>query len=107
MGISEKVRRGAVDFMGAGGMARAAIHGRPDLTNRPRRPPPIHRGEPMTAAADRDLGAGRRARHILGLDLIRFSAAALVTMLHYGHRGRATDIPFAWTGWVGVEVFFV
>ena len=45
-----------------------------------------------------------KERHILGLDLVRFGAAAMVMALHYG--GRKTGA-FTSFGWVGVEVFFV
>jgi exopolysaccharide production protein ExoZ len=44
-------------------------------------------------------------RHILGLDVIRFAAAAMVMAFHYGHD--ISPIWLSWTGWVGVEVFFV
>lgn len=48
---------------------------------------------------------GNNDRHILGLDLIRFAAAAMVMVFHYDIRtGRIFK---SWTGWVGVEVFFV
>jgi peptidoglycan/LPS O-acetylase OafA/YrhL len=45
------------------------------------------------------------SRQLPGLDLIRFSAAAMVMVFHIG------AIPamqgFTWWGWVGVEIFFV
>ncbi|HXQ16897.1 MAG TPA: acyltransferase, partial [Caulobacteraceae bacterium] len=44
-------------------------------------------------------------RHVLGLDLIRFAAAAMVMAFHYGHD--IGPIPLSWAGWVGVEIFFV
>ena len=44
-------------------------------------------------------------RHVLGLDLIRFLAAAMVLAFHYGHD--VGSIPLSWCGWVGVEIFFV
>lgn len=43
-------------------------------------------------------------RHVLGLDLIRFGAAAMVMALHYGGTKTGTITSF---GWLGVEVFFV
>jgi len=46
-------------------------------------------------------------RHILGLDLIRFAAAAMVMAFHYDHAFPQNRLSFAWAGWVGVEVFFV
>jgi peptidoglycan/LPS O-acetylase OafA/YrhL len=56
-------------------------------------------------------GAGMtatRARHVLGIDLIRFAAALMVMAFHYdGAFPPERRLPFAWAGWVGVEVFFV
>jgi exopolysaccharide production protein ExoZ len=49
--------------------------------------------------------ASDQERHVLGLDLIRFAAASLVMVFHYGHD--VGPIPLSWGGWVGVEVFFV
>jgi len=46
-------------------------------------------------------------RHVLGIDLIRFLAAAMVVAFHYDHAFPRTHLPFASAGWVGVEVFFV
>ncbi len=46
-----------------------------------------------------------KERHVLGLDLIRFAAAAMVMTFHFGHD--IGPIPLSWPGWVGVEVFFV
>lgn len=43
-------------------------------------------------------GAGHKNSHIIGLDLVRFSAAFLVVLFHFSYA------PF---GWVGVEIFFV
>lgn len=59
---------------------------------------------------------GAQSRHVLGLDIIRFIAAVMVMMFHYGYepgRFRLPDynpgysLPYAWAGWVGVQVFFV
>jgi peptidoglycan/LPS O-acetylase OafA/YrhL len=63
---------------------------------------------------------------IYGLDLLRFAAALLVVFYHLGHRAWAPPAdramirglfptspaypeiePLAWTGWVGVQMFFV
>jgi exopolysaccharide production protein ExoZ len=46
-----------------------------------------------------------RNGHVLGLDLIRFCAAAMVLAFHYGHD--ISSVPLSWCGWVGVEIFFV
>lgn len=65
-------------------------------------------------------------RSLIGLDLLRFMAALLVVIYHFGHRAWAPPIqeasirrlipdaprfpelePVAWLGWVGVEIFFV
>lgn len=43
-------------------------------------------------------------KHILGLDLIRFCAAAMVMLVHYG---MLRPITMSWAGWIGVEIFFV
>jgi peptidoglycan/LPS O-acetylase OafA/YrhL len=50
--------------------------------------------------------------HIIGLDILRFAAAMLVVLFHYGlfKGGGATVFKLApWThfGWVGVQIFFV
>src|SRR5438045_801411 len=42
-------------------------------------------------------------RQIIGLDLIRFAAAASVMFFHLDRLG----VPGAWAGWIGVDVFFV
>jgi peptidoglycan/LPS O-acetylase OafA/YrhL len=47
----------------------------------------------------------KQSRHILGLDIVRFAAAMMVMTFHYDFGAR--NIPGSWTGWVGVEVFFV
>lgn len=47
----------------------------------------------------------RKNEHILGLDLVRFAAAAMVMTFHYDLA--SASLPASWTGWVGVEVFFV
>jgi peptidoglycan/LPS O-acetylase OafA/YrhL len=49
-----------------------------------------------------------KEQHVLGLDLVRFAAAALVMAFHY-QVGAAPSQPSVLlaTGWVGVEVFFV
>ena len=46
-----------------------------------------------------------KERHVLGLDLVRFTAASMVMVFHFGHD--IGPIPLSWLGWVGVEVFFV
>ena len=65
-------------------------------------------------------------RHIIGLDLIRFMSAAMVMLFHLTFWSWAPPlgggtirhlmptlprfpemVPISWTGWVGVEVFFV
>ena len=46
-----------------------------------------------------------QSRHVLGLDIIRFAAAMTVMTFHYDLG--ANSIHYSWTGWVGVEVFFV
>lgn len=59
---------------------------------------------------------GANSHHILGLDIIRFIAAVIVMMFHYGYEaGRfklpdhdpGFSLPYAWAGWVGVQVFFI
>lgn len=75
-----------------------------------------------------DNAVPRRARQnvIIGLDLVRFAAALMVVIYHFGHRAWAPPIErakirqfmpdspafpelesFTWMGWVGVEIFFV
>jgi peptidoglycan/LPS O-acetylase OafA/YrhL len=66
----------------------------------------------------------RSDRHIVGLDLIRFCAALMVTLFHLSYwswapaetltksvSGGSVQFPslagFTWVGWVGVEIFFV
>jgi peptidoglycan/LPS O-acetylase OafA/YrhL len=66
----------------------------------------------------------RSDRHIVGLDLIRFCAALMVTLFHLSYwswapaetltksvSGGSLQFPtlagFTWVGWVGVEIFFV
>ena len=63
-------------------------------------------------------------KHIIGLDVIRFCAALMVTLFHLAYwswapaesltksvSGGVVEFPtltgFTWLGWVGVEVFFV
>lgn len=61
-------------------------------------------------------------RHIAGLDLLRFAAAAMVMFFHFGVWGWTDGTiarafpdyphfpelaPFAWFGWVGVQIFFL
>lgn len=43
-------------------------------------------------------------RQILGLDLLRFAAAAMVAVFHVGPSGGVQGF---WFGWVGVPVFFI
>lgn len=59
---------------------------------------------------------GHQIRHILGLDIIRFAAAVMVMLFHYGYEAGRFKLPdhdpgfslhYAWAGWVGVQVFFV
>lgn len=59
-----------------------------------------------------DPGAGA-ARRLIGLDLIRFAAAALVMLFHLGYwhwvtLGQAPPLfgAVGWLGWIGVEIFF-
>lgn len=63
----------------------------------------------------------QKSEQIIGLDLLRFSAALMVVIYHLGVRTWSADtsmsrivdgsvryepLAFAWIGWVGVEIFF-
>jgi len=60
-------------------------------------------------------GQSRQSRQLLGLDLLRLSAALLVVLHHYGwafgwyrHLNVAPRLAnYAWVGFVGVQIFFV
>lgn len=51
------------------------------------------------------MDATHKSHHVLGLDIIRFMAAMGVVFVHMDYG--LNVIPLSWTGWVGVEVFFV
>lgn len=67
-----------------------------------------------------DMGARmqKRMQYVPGIDLVRFACAMLVVVYHLGLgswvggalKGKAAFpelVPFAWFGWIGVDVFFV
>jgi peptidoglycan/LPS O-acetylase OafA/YrhL len=70
---------------------------------------------PPTASSVKSSGSPA-SRQIFGLDLIRFAAALLVMMHHLGFAIWAKGYvatsytylgPYVWSGWIGVEIFFV
>lgn len=73
---------------------------------------------PTAESMTHGIASGRtRSRQICGLDLIRFMAALLVVVHHLGFwvvsvvpatRSALLPLaPYTWSGWVGVEIFFV
>jgi peptidoglycan/LPS O-acetylase OafA/YrhL len=76
---------------------------------------------PKALVSTESLKSRERTPQILGLDLIRCAAALVVLLFHYGFylwtwappAAGGHDVsyhwmaPFAWFGWIGVEIFFV
>ena len=75
----------------------------------------------LAGKAGRERGPLAKTKQIIALDGLRFAAALGVLLFHLGYwdwtklgpfagastAGYAVSIPFAWAGWIGVEVFFV